>query len=295
MCMDQQFVNGPFNYLGNKYKQLPQLFSFFPESAVFVDLFCGGGSVGINSNSKKVIFNDSSKQLMALYRYFKTHDVKDIIEQIEQLIKHYRLSNTAKYGYRYYGANSSKGLADINRAGFYKLRSDYNKTRDSLLLYLLIIFAFNNEIRFDKTGNYNLPVGKRDFNKSMQNKLIAFVAHLHQLNCSFSSKNFTDVDVPDNAFVYCDPPYTITTACYGNQHWNEQNDQELFAYLDKLNQRGIRFALSDVLEHKGVINQELEQWRQSYVTHSIEYDYNNSNYHSRAKQHKTREILITNY
>ena len=94
--MDQQFVNGPFNYLGNKYKQLPQLFSFFPESAVFVDLFCGGGSVGINSDSKKVIFNDSSKQLMALYRYFKTHDANDIIERIEQLIKHYGLSNTAK-------------------------------------------------------------------------------------------------------------------------------------------------------------------------------------------------------
>lgn len=295
MCMDQQFVNGPFNYLGNKYKQLPQLFSFFPESAVFVDLFCGGGSVGINSNSKKVIFNDSSKQLMALYCYFKTHDAKDIIEQIEQLIKHYGLSDTAKYGYRYYSANSSKGLADVNRAGFYELRSDYNRTRDSLLFYLLIIFAFNNEIRFDKTGNYNLPVGKRDFNKSMQNKLITFVARLRQLDCSFSSKSFTDVDVPDNAFVYCDPPYTITAACYGNQHWNKQNDQELFAYLDRLDQRGIKFALSDVLEHKGIINQELEQWRQGYVTHSIEYDYNNSNYHSLAKWHKTREILVTNY
>ena len=295
MHMDRQFINGPFNYLGNKYRQLPQLFSFFPKSAVFVDLFCGGGSVGINSNSKKVIFNDSSKQLMALYCYFKTHDAKDIIEQIEQLIEHYGLSNTAKYGYRYYGADSSKGLANINRAGFYKLRSDYNKSRDSLLFYLLIIFAFNNEIRFDKAGNYNLPVGKRDFNKSMQNKLIAFVARLHQLNCSFSSKNFTDVDLPDNAFVYCDPPYTITTAYYGNQHWNEQNDQELFAYLDRLDQRGIKFALSDVLEHKGVINHKLEQWRQGYFTHGIKYDYNNSNYHSRARQHKTREILVTNY
>lgn len=134
-----------------------------------------------------------------------------------------------------------------------------------------------------------------DFNKSMQNKLIAFVARLHQLNCSFSSKSFANVDIPDNAFVYCDPPYTITTACYGNQYWNKQNDQGLFAYLDELDQRGIKFALSDVLEHKGVINQELEQWRQGYVTHSIKYDYNNSNYHSRAKQHKTREILVTNY
>ena len=43
------------------------------------------------------------------------------------------------------------------------------------MLYLLIVYSFNNQLRFNRKGEFNLPVGKRDFNSKMQGKLEAFI------------------------------------------------------------------------------------------------------------------------
>lgn len=47
--MSSTLIKSPLNYTGGKYKLLPQILSFFPEKVpLFIDLFCGGGNVGIN-------------------------------------------------------------------------------------------------------------------------------------------------------------------------------------------------------------------------------------------------------
>ncbi|MCR4559278.1 MAG: DNA adenine methylase, partial [Bacteroidales bacterium] len=44
-----KFVQSPLNYIGGKYKLLPQILPYFPQKInTFVDLFCGGCNVGIN-------------------------------------------------------------------------------------------------------------------------------------------------------------------------------------------------------------------------------------------------------
>ena len=65
-----------------------------------------------------------------------------------------------------------------------------------------------------------------------------------------------------------------------------------------LNQRGIRFALSNVLENKGNHNRILEEWlnqRPTYQVIDLDYNYNNSNYHCNKSNKYTREVLIINY
>ena len=59
----------------------------------------------------------------------------------------------------------------------------------------------------------------------------------------------------------------------------------------------VRFALSNVLEHKGDTNHIMKDWvkKHGYKVHKLNYDYKNSNYHSTAKNNKTIEVLITNY
>lgn len=55
--MNKKYIKSPLNYIGGKYKLLPQLIPFFPkEINVFVDLFCGGCNVGLNVNAKKIRF-----------------------------------------------------------------------------------------------------------------------------------------------------------------------------------------------------------------------------------------------
>ena len=59
-------ISCPFNYIGGKFKLLEQLQPLFLEKDVFLDLFAGGGNVGINSSSSKVIFNDLNEKLIAV-------------------------------------------------------------------------------------------------------------------------------------------------------------------------------------------------------------------------------------
>ena len=166
-------------------------------------------------------------------------------------------------------------------------------------MYVLIVYAFNNQIRFNSDGEFNLPVGKRDFNIRMQNKLKSFLFTLSNKNISFSNKDFTRIKVSSLSvkdFVYVDPPYLITCATYNEKSWNENEEKRLLAYLDELNDNKIRFALSNVLSTDGKTNDILKQWlgEKGYNCHHLDFSYNNSNYHKKNIS-KTDEVLITNY
>ena len=64
----RKFLKSPLNYIGGKYKLLPQLIEFFPEKInTFVDLFSGGFNVGINVDCNKVICNDMNTFILDLY------------------------------------------------------------------------------------------------------------------------------------------------------------------------------------------------------------------------------------
>jgi len=68
-------------------------------------------------------------------------------------------------------------------------------------------------------------------------------------------------------------------------------------HLKDLSEKGIKFALSNVIEHKGQTNNVLLEWVLSNKFNIIYIDknYSNSNYQSTAKNNKTCEVLITNY
>ena len=67
----------------------------------------------------------------------------------------------------------------------------------------------------------------------------------------------------------------------------------LLDYLDRVNQRGIKFALSNVFEHKGKSNEILKEWSKKYNVKYLNHDYSNSSYNT--KKGKSEEVLITNY
>lgn len=302
-----KFLKSPLNYTGGKYKLLSQILPLFPkEIDIFVDLFCGGCNVGINVLSKEYCYNDISAELIGLYQYFLNCGIDSLVVELENLIDSYGLSNTYKNGYNYYNCDSSKGLAEYNKEKFLVLRKDFNsceKFTDKYfkLFFLLIVFGFNNQIRFNKNGEYNLPVGKRDFNLSIRTKLCDFIERLQSQKLYFSNQSFQDFDFSKlsmNSLVYCDPPYLISCASYNeNGGWSMEDEQSLLDCLDKLNSKGIKFALSNVLEHKGKKNELLESWikEKGYTVHKLDFDYKNSNYHSKNKESKTVEVLITNY
>ena len=304
--MKERNIQSPFNYTGGKFKLLDQIQPYFKESEVFLDLFAGGGNVGINSSSSKIIFNDSNAKLIGLIEFIRNADTTVLLNSIDSIIDKYKLSNTMLYGYAYYDCNSSKGLAKYNKDKFLKLREDYNLNAllgkiDYLVLYTLIVYSFNNQIRFNSKGEFNLPVGKRDFNSKMRDKLISFSEKLKNKDVQFLKLDFRDIDLNRfslNTFIYCDPPYLITDATYNeNGMWTDKDEKDLLDFLDLADSKGFKFALSNVLESKNTKNAILINWikERGYCCHYLDKSYSNSNYHRKNKDSISKEVLITNY
>lgn len=96
--------------------------------------------------------------------------------------------------------------------------------------------------------------------------------------------------------MYCDPPYLITVASYNeNGGWGEQAERELLSKLDEIDNAGVRFGLSNVLESKGKENTILKEWANRYKVNYLEHTYSNCSYHKKDKESKDVEVLITNY
>lgn len=305
-------IQSPLNYTGGKFKLLPQILPLFPQNIdVFVDLFCGGCNVGINVESNRVIYNDLNSNLLYLYNAFKNLDKNSVFDWIYETIEKYELSLVSKFGYDYYDCDSSKGVGDYNRDKFLKLRTDFNKKSADgnfdyyyyIMLYVMIVYAFNNQIRFNAKGEFNLPVGKRDFNKKMQKKLSDFIDRIKEQDCQFTCIDFRNFDITqlgENDFVYIDPPYLITCATYNEQGgWSENDEKDLLSFLDDLHSRKIRFALSNVLRSKGKENKILIDWltknTDKYKAIYLNYSYSNSNYQTKDKTSMSEEVLIVNY
>lgn len=301
-----KLVSSLFNYTGGKYKLLEQLQKLFTEEDIFLDIFAGGANVGINSKFPKIIFNDVNAKIISLIEYIKNIDIEELLKKIDDIIVKYGLSNTMLYGYKYYSCNSSEGLANYNKEAFLKLRKDYNKKlndgmEDYNLLYVLIVFSFNNQVRFNSKGEFNLPVGKRDFNSKMRNKLILFSKKLKEKDIEFYSKDFREIDInkiSKNTFIYCDPPYLITTAGYNeNGMWTDKDEKDLLNFLKELDKKGLKFALSNVLESKNKENKILKDWilENNFYCNYLKKNYSNSNYQRKAKDSISVEVLVTNY
>lgn len=300
-----ELVKSPLNYTGGKYRILTQLMDKFPKDIdMFFDVFSGGGNVGANIEAKKIICVDINDRLISLFNYLQKEEYYHLVNHLDALIDNFSLSNTYKNGYEFYGCNSGNGVGQYNRDKFLKLREEYNnsnKKRDDLFL-LLIIYSFNNQIRFNNKGEFNLPVGKRDFNGSLRKKLQLFMDKLHSKEISFENIDFRRLDVDKiskiNSFLYLDPPYYLGDASYNeNGGWTEKDEEDLLSFLKLCDEKHIRFALSNVIEHKGKIHNKLLNWclTNGFNINYINCSYSNSNYQIKDKSLVTREVLITNY
>ncbi|MCX0356252.1 DNA adenine methylase, partial [Clostridium perfringens] len=87
-------------------------------------------------------------------------------------------------------------------------------------------------------------------------------------------------------------PYLISMSEY-NKLWNEKKENELCNFLDKLNDKGIKFGITNLIIHKGKENKTFMKWSQKYICYPINSNYISFNDNSIKKDSK--EIFVTNY
>lgn len=281
-----EYIKSPINYVGNKYRLIKQIIPLFPKKiSMFVDAFGGSGTVLMNTEADYYIYNDINPYVSSIVSGLFSTPYDEIIKQIENIISEYDLSIT-------------------NKSGFEKLRDDYNNCRkDWVTLYTLMCHSFNHQFRFNNKHEYNSSFGKnRSYFSDRQRQDLLALKHRFENKDPIivSSKNAFDFDLSDfdeNDLIYFDPPYFNSVGNYndgkrGFEGWTAKHEKKLYELLDRLDEQGTRWALSNNLKYD---NEFLDAWKDKYYVHYLSGDYLNCNYHKKDRETKDVEVLITNY
>lgn len=301
--MNDKILRSPFFYVGDKYKLINEIRKYFPQEIdTFVEPFVGGGSVFMNVQAKAYRLNDIDAYVIKLHKHLCkcANNPDKLFAIIDKLVCQYGLSRSYKEDIipkELKQVFKKTYFARFNKVAYTKMRDDFNQAslKDMTLLYLLLIYGFNRMLRFNKNGDFNLPVGNVDFNANVVatlNEYFEQVTLKHPLWYNKDYKSFIKkIELSERDFIYLDPPYLITFSEY-NKLWNDKNEKELLALLNELNESGIRFAISNVTHYKGRENTIFTSWCSKYDVHSITSNY--ISYHDNTIK-EFNEVLVTNY
>lgn len=281
-----KYIFSPIYYMGNKYKLLKYILPLFPDNIEnFYDLFGGSGVVSINVSAKNKYYNEINENVYNLFKMFQENKPEQLDEYISSKIKEFNIKHFSK---------NYKEHIDEQKA-YYDFRDYYNsqEVKDYRDLYILICYSMNHLMRFNRKNEFNAPIG------STQRYIKEYIYNAYEpmKQVNISCQHYKEVQIKENCFVYCDPPYFNTLAVYNENEacggWTIKDDLELFEYLEQLDKRNIKFGLSNVFENRGKTNEHLIEWcnKNNWKVYHLDRNYNpfskgNSN---------NDEVYITNY
>ena len=286
-----KYCKCPLNYAGGKFKLLSELENNFPNKInVFYDLFGGAGNVTANVKANKYIFNEINTYIYEIIKGMSDKDGKYIVDKINDIIRQYN---------------------PIEKDGFLKLREDYNTSDlENKWIYLIVLssYSFNFMARFNNNHKYNGSHAKGicKYNNSIENNIINFSKLLKDREIEFHNNDFRQIDISNlnnDDLVYLDPPYYLSCGVYqdgkrGFSGWSKKDELDMYKICDEINSKGCKFALSNLIESKGNIHTDLQEWvnKNGYNLIYINKDKGlyNTNYQKKVR-HKDIEVLITNY
>lgn len=302
--MKKEKINrSPLFYVGDKYKLVREIKTHFPTTINrFIEPFVGGGSVFLNVKANEYLLNDIDSYVIDIHKFLSSYISKedDFFNLIFSIIEKYNLS------FSYIKNNVPLELkqqfkktyfARFNKQNFNQLKTDYNnsKERNIAELYVLLIYGFNRMLRFNSKNEYNLPVGNVDFNANVYNALLDYfnLNSTKKTNwyCLDFKQFLSSIEYQGNDFIYLDPPYLITFSEY-NKLWNETTEKDLLQILDRLNEKEVKFAISNVTHYKEKENKQFINWSEKYSSYQIKSNY--ISYHDNTIK-KFNEVLVTNY
>lgn len=282
---------------------MPQLKKLMPENIEdYIEPFVGGGSSFLNSKGQKYILNDVDVYVIKLHKELSKYVNKKeaLLKKLYKIIDDYGLSCSYRnitvsdelkkeYPKTYY--------AKYNKAGYERLRKDFNKTKRNILqLYILLIYGFNHMIRFNLSGDFNLPVGNVDFNKNVYEALSNYLKFIEDKEIEFFNMDYkkflNSLMITKESYVFLDPPYLISMSEY-NKLWNEEKEKELCTFLDELDARGVKFGITNLITHKGNTNTTFSDWAKKYIIYDIDSNY--ISFNDNTIKEGTKEVFVTNY
>ncbi len=246
----------PLNYMGGKSTIIEFIKKTIKsgKNESFIDLMAGGFNVGINMNGfNSYIYNDINFILKDLVFMFKNEDTSTLLKFIDKTIEENSLTKHGKENY-------FKFRAKFNNE--YRKKSGWEK-----YLFVLILYGYQQQLRFNSNYEFNNPVGESGYSESIKEKIVSFSRRIKEINVSFESKDYEELlcEIDEHTCLYVDPPYLITLASYndgkrGFKGWNSVEEIRLLTFLEIAKSKGCRIYLSNILDYKNKSNDLLKTW-----------------------------------
>jgi DNA adenine methylase len=234
---------------GSKMRQMPILTKYFPQKyRNYVEPFLGSGALLLNKYddiSDKFFLSEKCQPLYNLWQ----HMVKNTDEFLLWAVN-YRND---------YGGTKEE---------YYLLKDHFNLLIDVMphssqiagLTWMLSYCCMNKLVRFSKKGKWSQSWGinadntggslppdpEKMFTQEYKEKLHS-LANRWVFKTDFrDSMDLFLEDANENDICYLDPPYILSGALY-NQDWTIADLKDLFGYIRKMDEIGVRWLYSDYL------------------------------------------------
>ena len=223
-------------WVGGKRQLLDTLRPLLPEKiTTYCEPFVGGGAMLFHLKPEVAIINDVNPELIRVYTVIK-EDVEGLISELR------KFQNTRE---EFYAVRSWDRDKD-----YYTSLSDTEKA--ARIIYLNKT-CFNGLYRVNSKGEYNAPFGNyKNPNIVNEDLLRAVSKYFNAAQIKINSMDYKEVlqNVPDNTFVYLDPPYdpvseTSSFTGYAKGGFSRDDQIRLRECCDELDARGIKFRLSN--------------------------------------------------
>lgn len=205
----------------------------------------GGGAVLFdilnNHDLEHVYINDLNKELIDCYRVIK-NNVDSLISELLNLQQQFSS----------YDSEGKKQFYYQKRQQFNGLKQEPNP--NELQIASLFIFlnktCFNGLYRVNKKGEFNTPLGKKNYFICDEKNLCYVFTKLQNVTITVGSYEQTLNYIDDKTFVYLDPPYRpLTTTSnfsrYVKTPFGDSEQIQLAKFVKEIDRKGAKFLLSN--------------------------------------------------
>lgn len=257
---ESRIIVPPIKCQGIKTKLVPFIIKTVnrKEDGLWIEPFVGSGVVAFNLAPSRALLNDKNQYIIALYQSIQkgiitSKDVRDFLE--------------------YHGAELKKRGA----AYYIEMRDNFNQNGDPLHFLFLNRADFNGMIRFNRSGQFNVPFCQKPnrFSRAYITKICNQVSKIANViknrdwvfTCTPWQEAFSGAT--ENDYIYLDPPYIGRDTSYVG----EWPDEEAIALADYAHKTPANVCLSMWKENEFRKNEHLFDYWSDFQWHEQDHFY----------------------
>lgn len=210
-------MNPVLKYRGGKSREIPRFLQYIPDDFNrYVEPFLGGGAVYFHIEPDNAILNDINDRLITFYQQLKD-DYSQMRQQLDQLQRQYEANQLAYK--RLKVLTPEERVPNANEDLYYRIRELFNHPDDTYLDGVLYFFinktAYSGMIRYNNSGEYNVPFGRYP---NLNTRLVTLQHNELLQGAELFSLDYRQIFdmVDEDDFMFLDPPYDCVFNDYGN-------------------------------------------------------------------------------